>query len=183
MQFSCANTTDSGLSPLSMPNIPFCPEQEKPICAKIVRNVASGVLRILLVAPVPFLLTPLILHKVGTKGYGTWAVLVAISNLTSLADLGLLGTLSKYVSEYYTKRDFLSLNRLVGTGLALFGLLGVLVVSLLWVASPQLSVWLFRGSANEPAELLGLFHWLLILVGLNILTFPFSSVTSGLQRL
>ncbi len=166
-----------------MPKIPFFPEEEIPTSAKIIRNVASGVLRSLLVAPVPFLLTPLILHKIGTKGYGTWAVLVAISNLTSLADLGLLGTLSKYVSEYYAKRDFLSLNRLVGTGLALFGFMGVLVVSLLWVASPKLSVWLFRGSANGPAELLELFHCLLILVGLNILTFPFSSVTSGLQRL
>ncbi len=163
--------------------MPFFFEEERPVSTKIVRNVAFGVLRILLVAPVPFLLTPLILHKVGTRGYGTWAVLVAINNLTSLADLGLLGTLSKYVSEYYAKRDFLTLNRLVGTGLALFGLLGVLVVSLLWVASPKLSVWLFRGSTNEPAELLGLFHCLLILVGLNILTFPFSSVTSGLQRL
>ena len=158
-------------------------EHERPLSTKIVRNVGAGVLRVLLVAPVPFLLTPLILHKVGTRGYGTWAVLVAISNLTSLADLGLLGTLSKYVAEYYTKRDFLSLDRLVGTGLALFALLGVLVVSLLWAMSPQLSSWLFRGSANEPAELLGAFHCLLVLVGLNIFMFPFSSVTSGLQRL
>jgi len=158
-------------------------EEKRSISGKIIRNVASGVLRVLLVAPVPFLLTPLIIHKVGTRGYGTWAVLVTISNLTSLADFGLLGTLSKYVSEYYAKRDFPNLDRLVGTGLAVFGLLGLLVVTLLWAASPKLSLWLFRGSTNEPAELVRFFHYLLILVGLNILMFPFSSVTSGLQRL
>lgn len=161
----------------------FPVEEKRSISIKIIHNVASGALRILFIAPVPFILTPLILHKVGPTGYGTWAVLVAISNLTSLADLGLLGTLSKYVAEYHAKRDFASLDRLLGTGLAVFGILAVLVVSLLWFVSPYIVASLFHGSAIAPVELLGLFHCLLVLVALNILMFPFSSVTSGLQRL
>lgn len=161
----------------------FHPEEEKPIGTKIIRNAASGALRVLLVAPVPFLLTPLILHKVGAQGYGTWAVLMAISNLSSLSDIGLLGTLSKYVAEYHAKQDLAALNRLMGTGLAVFGLIAVLAVSLLWLASDVAVNFLFRGSAAAPAELRWLFSGTLILVGLNILTFPLSSVTSGLQRL
>jgi O-antigen/teichoic acid export membrane protein len=163
--------------------MPFLLEEEKPTSTKIIRNVGSGVLRLLFVAPVPFLLTPLILHKIGTRGYGTWAVILAISNLTSLADLGLLGTLSKYVAEYHAKRDFAALGRLFGTGLTVFGMIGALVVLLLWLVSPFAISSLFGASGAAPDELLALFHRLLLLVALNILTFPFSSVTSGLQRL
>ncbi len=42
--------------------------------AKIIRNVLSGGLRYILVFPIPFVMTPLVLHKVGVSGYGTWAV-------------------------------------------------------------------------------------------------------------
>jgi O-antigen/teichoic acid export membrane protein len=163
--------------------MPAFSKDKRPLSTKVIHNAASGVLRILFVAPVPFVLTPLILHKVGSKGYGTWAVLVAVSNLTSLADLGLLGTLSKYVSEYHSKTDSEGLDRLLGTGLAVFGLLGMSAAFVLWGISSHVIGFLFRGSAAEPVELIALFHCLAVLVGLNILAFPFSSVTSGLQRL
>jgi O-antigen/teichoic acid export membrane protein len=163
--------------------MPFLVEEEIPTSTKIIRNVGSGVLRLLFVAPIPFLLTPLILHKIGARGYGTWAIIVAISNLTSLADLGLLGTLSKYVAEYHARRDFPGIGRLLGTGLTVFGIIASLVAFLLWLASPLAISSLFGGSGAALSELVGLFHGLLLLVALNILTFPFCSVTTGLQRL
>src|ERR1700737_4958588 len=107
---------------------------EQPLSAKILRSVLFGGLRSLLVAPVPFLLTPLILSKIGAVGYGTWAVFLAINGMTSLADLGLVGTLSKFVAEHYARRDYVALNRLLNTGLAVFGALSFVVVGLLWAA-------------------------------------------------
>jgi len=158
-------------------------DQDKPLSAKMIRNVGFGGLRALLLAPVPFLLTPLILAKTGTRGYGTWAILVTMNSLTSLADLGLLGTLSKYVAEYHAHQDFPRLRRLLSTGMAVFGLLASLIVILLWIASSWVVTLLFRGSALSNPELLLLFHGSLILMWLNIVTFLSSSVTSGLQRL
>jgi len=49
---------------------------------KIIRNVMFGGLRYVLVAPIPFVMTPFILHKIGVAGYGTWAVFLAINGLT-----------------------------------------------------------------------------------------------------
>jgi len=54
---------------------------------KIVRSVVFGGLRYVFIAPIPFIMTPLILHRIGVAGYGTWAVFLAINGLTSLADL------------------------------------------------------------------------------------------------
>lgn len=155
----------------------------QPISHRIIRNVLFGGLRYLLIAPVPFVLTPIILKEIGTRGYGTWAVFTAVSGMTSLTDLGMVGTLSKFVAYHHARKDFVSLNRLLNTGLALFALLALLIVSLLWAGSNWIVATLFRGSALQATTLIPLFRYFLILIGANIMTMLFSSVTSGLQRL
>lgn len=158
-------------------------EEHKPLSAKLIRNVAYGGLRALLVIPIPFVLTPLILRKLGTRGYGTWAIFMAMNALTSLADLGLLGTLSKYIAEYYAQRDFERINRLLNTGVLVFSLLASALVIGLWAASPILIRLLFVDSQTQYLELRYLFKWELVLIWLNVITFLASSVASGLQRL
>jgi O-antigen/teichoic acid export membrane protein len=156
---------------------------QKPLSAKIIRNVLSSGLRALLLAPVPFVMTPLILKKIGPGGYGTWAVFVAFGSLTSLADLGMVGTVSKYVAEYHAQRDFHALNRLLSTGLAIFAALSLAVASLIWFCSPLITEMLFRRSPAQGSDLVTLFRYFIIVVISNIVILLFSSVTSGLQRL
>src|SRR5690348_5783628 len=84
------------------------PPQQRPIGTKIVHNVAFGFLRVAITAPVPFLLTPFLLRHLGTQGFGAWAVLLSINSLTSLADVGIMGTLTKHVSQYHTRQDYAS---------------------------------------------------------------------------
>ncbi len=69
----------------------FLAPEQKPVSAKIIRNVVFSGLRVVLVWPVPFLLIPFILGNVGISTYGTWAVFLAVISLTSLADMGLGG--------------------------------------------------------------------------------------------
>jgi len=159
------------------------PGEQRPLSAKIIRNVLFGGLRLLLIAPIPLILTPLILGRIGVKGYGTWAIFLAISNMTSLADLGLVGTVSKYVAEYHSRRDFPALDRLLNTGFALFGLLSIVLALLLWIGSSFIVPLVFRDSAVELPELVALFRFFLIVIVANVMTLLFSSVSSGLQRL
>lgn len=150
--------------------------------SRMIRNVMFGGLRFL-VAPIPFVMTPLILHKIGVAGYGTWAVFLALNGLTSLADMGLVGTLSKFVAEYYARRDFGALARLLNSGLSLFLLLDLAICAAIWIASPLLARTLFHGSTVPNAELVVLLHCFLIVIAANVLTMLFASVTTGLQRL
>lgn len=151
--------------------------------SKIIRSVIFGGFRQVLVAPIPFIMTPLILHRIGVLGYGTWAVFVAVNGLTSLADLGLVGTLSKFVAEYHAREDFAALSRLLSSGLALFLLLDLLISGGLWAATPLLAGKFFHGSIVPRNELIGLLRLFLIVLAGNILTQLFASVTTGLQRL
>jgi len=149
----------------------------------MIRNVLFGGLRYFVVTPIPFVMTPFILHKIGVSGYGTWAVFLALNGLTSLADLGLVGTLSKFVAEYYARRDFQALSRLMNSGLALFLLLDVLITGALWAATPLLTGMVFRGSSVPKADLVIMFRSFQVVIAANILNQLFGSVTGGLQRL
>src|SRR5947209_13923734 len=157
--------------------------QEIPLGKKIMRSVAFGALRYVLLAPISFLMTPFILHKVGVAGYGTWAVFLAVNRMTSLTDLGLVGTLSKFVAEYHAQRDFVALSRLLSSALAIFLGLGFAAAIVVGGISPLLVRALFHGTSIPQAELIFLLRCFVIVIVANILILLLSSITSGLQRL
>jgi O-antigen/teichoic acid export membrane protein len=154
-----------------------------PLGAKIARSIMFGALRYVLLIPIPFIMTPFILHKIGVAGYGTWAVFLAINSLTSLADLGLVGTLSKFVAEHYAHRDFAALSRLLSSALTLFLLLGLAAAAVVGGGTQLLTRALFRGSSVSQPELMFLLRCFLVVIVANILVLLLSSITSGLQRL
>lgn len=151
--------------------------------AKVTRNVIFSGVRLFLLAPLPFLLIPFLLKKLGPSGYGTWAVFMAASGVTSLADLGLVTTLSKHVAEFYALKDFRGLGHLISTGVVLYLGIAFLLSLLLWLSSSFLIGMLFRGSPVSVQELHVLWYYLILLIFANTLTMMFSSVVVGLQRM
>lgn len=158
-------------------------DREKSLSSKLARNVLSSGFRVLLLAPIPFVMTPLILREIGPGGYGTWAVFMALGGLTSLADLGMVGAVSKYVAEYHAQNDIQGLSRLVSTGSAMFILLATSLASLVWYCSPLVTKLLLKGSPVENSELVFLVRCFIVVLASNVFILLFSSVTSGLQRL
>ena len=157
--------------------------EEKSVRAKLVRNVVFAGLRNVLLWPISFLLIPFILKKIGTAGYGTWAVFLTVINLTSLADLGLGGTLTKQVAEHYAHGDSKALNQLINSALILYASVGVVTVAILLFGGGYLLPWLFQGSHYSSPELLGLWHLVLLIICFNVVLMPLYSVVTGLQRM
>jgi O-antigen/teichoic acid export membrane protein len=151
--------------------------------AKVARNVTYSSVRLFLLAPLPFVLIPYFLKKLGSAGYGTWAVLLAISSLTSLADVGLVTTLSKHVAEFYALKNFRALNRLINTGFALYLSIAIIGAAGLWLSEPFVLSMLFRGSALPVEQLQALWASLILWMVANVLTLLFFSVVVGLQRM
>ena len=156
---------------------------ERSLGTKIIRNTVSGALRIVVLAPIPFLLTPFLLRHVGTAGFGIWAVLLSLNGLTALADLGVVGTLTKHVSQHYTHRDYLSVSRVVNAGILMFSVIAIVCVLTVNLASGVLISVFFSQSSLPIQQLQHVIRLLSIAIALNLLAFPFASVISGLQRL
>lgn len=150
---------------------------------KIKRNAVFNVLRIVIYAPIPLLLTPYIIHHIGAHSFGIWAVLYAMANLTSLADFGLVGTLSKHVAEYWAKRDFVRLNKLISTGFVLFGSIAFLASITLTLLQKPIFALVFRQAHTIGPQLIYSYYLLIPIVAVNILNFPLSSIATGLQRM
>lgn len=160
----------------------IAPEQ-KSVRAKLVRNVVFSALRSVLLWPIPFLLIPYTLSKIGTGGYGTWAVFLTLIGLTGLADLGLGGTLTKQVAEHHANGDSKALDRLINSALMVYAFVGLVLVAILSLGVGHFLPLLFQGSKSSHEELVSLWHWVLLIVCLNILVMPLYSVVTGLQRM
>ena len=65
----------------------------------LIRNSLSGVLQLFITAVLTFLCVPVLISKLGLEVYGVFAVLSVVSNLGTLADLGMDRALIVYLSN------------------------------------------------------------------------------------
>lgn len=160
----------------------FAPEQ-KPVSAKVVRNALFSLLQTIIVFPISFLLIPFVLGRVGISDYGVYAVFFAVVGFAALTDLGMAATLTKHVAEHHAKGDLAALKRLLDTGLMMYLLVSLFLISGLLAASGWLLPALFRNTSVPYHELRHLWLVTILTAGISILGAPFSSVVLGLQRM
>lgn len=102
---------------------------------QILRNAASNYGRMIIGIVTTVLLTPFILHRLGSEAYGMWALTLSIAGYFSLTDLGVTNAAVRYIAHYRALQDWTNVNKTIGStlfcfiGMALVCLLGSVVVS------------------------------------------------------
>jgi O-antigen/teichoic acid export membrane protein len=90
--------------------------------------------------------------------------------------------LSKHVAEFHARAETERLRRVLSTGMAVFAFVAVVVPLLLKVTSPLWLPFLLRGPQHGPE--IGIYvNLVCLIIALNLMVFPFSSVLNGLQRM
>lgn len=149
---------------------------------KIVRNtIYNSIGRIWLIL-VMVLLTPYILHKLGTQLFAIWSLVFIVANYLGVLDFGIRTSFAKYIAEYYTKKDQESINKVITCGL-LFYLAFSLFVTGLAV--------LLRGAIISLLQIPPSFHQesmfailgMVLIFSLNNTFSTFEAVLVGLQRM
>ena len=103
------------------------PHQHKP---SLVINALSNWAALGVSLVVGLLLTPYIIACLGTAQYGIWMLIGSLIGYYGLLDLGVSSAIVRYVARYAGQREYRKLNEAVSTSLALFCLLGFIVVAL-----------------------------------------------------
>lgn len=85
-----------------------------------------------------FLLTPFILHFLNLKEYGLWTLCFVVISFLALTSIGLEGTYIKYVAEFHARGEKERINRLLSTGLLLTSVVAVCILTVMWLAMPQI---------------------------------------------
>ena len=77
-----------------------------------------------------FILTPFIIHRLGTEAYGTWALITSITGYLGLLVLGVPMASVRYFSEYVAGDDRPRLNEAVASCTGLYIAMGVMALVL-----------------------------------------------------
>jgi len=128
-----------------------------------------------------FILTPFILNRLGTSHYGLWILVGSVVAYGSLLDLGVGGTVIKYIAEHHAKGDIASERNLIATALCLYSILGLAVVALS-AAIASVFPSLFNVPPDERATATRLVLIMGVGIGISIPCLTPIAVLKGLQR-
>ena len=93
------------------------------------RNLLANWLAVTADVVVAFFLTPLILSSLTLVVYGVWSLINSIVGYMGLVDLGIRGSVGRYVNHYLARNDHQRVNQVIAT--SLFFLTAVALLALL----------------------------------------------------
>jgi len=157
--------------------------QSNQLSSKIIRNSMANLVRILLPLPVSFFLTPFIIHKIGTAGFGAWALIQVILAYIQLFDLGVGNSLVKFIAELDAKQETEKINLFVSTAFVFYLCAAILVCLPVLAARGWLINTFFQSSSVSAQEIDLVLTGVLIIFLIRFPFSVFSSVLNGLQRM
>src|SRR6266446_1492724 len=110
----------NGVESNATPDMPTGPVSANASSAHIVRNVAVGYLASGAAMLVGFVVTPILVRRLGSDLFGTWVLLSSLIGYTGLIELGLGTATAKRVAECRAVGDALRLRRLLGTAILMY---------------------------------------------------------------
>ncbi|MFC2093863.1 oligosaccharide flippase family protein [Bacteroidota bacterium] len=97
----------------------------------------------------PFILTPIIISKIGEIEFGIYAITLGFIGTFGLFDLSISTSFIKFISEHYNKRDIKELNNTINTGFTFYLLFSLIICSVGYVLANYLI-----SIINVPPELM-----------------------------
>jgi O-antigen/teichoic acid export membrane protein len=114
---------------------------------------------------------PFLIHRLGDETYGLWILIGSVTNYFGLLDLGIRGSVGRYIAFYRAKNDQDGINRSLSTAIIILCAVGTLALLGTLAIIPFFGDWF-----DVPAEQLHSVRLTLLLVGINLaLTLPLSA--------
>lgn len=149
---------------------------------KIIRNTLFNSAGRVWMMAVALLLTPYIVSRLGIEGFGVWSLMLVITSYLQLFNFGIREALVKYVAEFDAKDDALAISRLINTGLAVYLLLGSLILVIAWDLRDTV-ITLLRVPATLHADARFVLLVVAVAAILSMVADLFEAVLIGLQRM
>lgn len=114
------------------------------------RNLASGWMLLAAEVAIGFTLTPFIVRSLGPAPYGVWALMISVIGYMGLVDVGIRGSVGRYVNHYMAQKDARALDEVVGTANVVLTALALLALA----AAVGIGLHFERVFPKTPPELL-----------------------------
>ena len=148
---------------------------------QIIRNVLTNWGSTLIGTIVGLIMMPFVIHHLGDVKYGIWVLIMNFTGYLGLLDLGVSGSIVKYVAEFKARNDRDGLNEVCSTAFHIYLICGVIAFVIATIIAFH-----FVPFFKIPLEQLSEAKYVTLIVGLQIgLTLPlgfFSGYMRGIQR-
>ncbi|HEX4565897.1 MAG TPA: oligosaccharide flippase family protein [Vicinamibacterales bacterium] len=103
----------------------------------MLRNIGSNWVLTTITIAATYVLTPFVIHTLGQDGYGTWTLITALTGYMNLLALGVPMACVRYLAQHVTERDPAQTNRVIGSCVGLYLIIGAaaLVIGLAMTAA------------------------------------------------
>ncbi|HQU80558.1 MAG TPA: oligosaccharide flippase family protein [Azonexus sp.] len=143
---------------------------------QLARNIFSGWATLLVEILVAFVLTPYIIIKLGAATYGVWSLMISVIGYLGLIDIGIRGSVGRYINHYLALKDQRAVSEVVGTSTIILTLLALLAAALAVILATNFST-IFP---KTPAELVDDIRFALPLLAVGLWLSFISSVLANL---
>lgn len=144
--------------------------------AQFTRNLFSGWISLVAEIIVAFILTPYIIIKLGAATYGIWSLMISVIGYLGLIDIGIRGSVGRYINHYLALKDVRALNEVVGTSTIVLTALSLVAgVATLFLSENFSTIF-----PKTPPELIGDIHFSLPLLALGLWLSFISSILGNL---
>jgi len=147
----------------------------------LIGNGLWSVLLTVWITGVTFFLTPFLILKIGTDHYGLFILLMSISGMMGLLDLGLGEATLRYVAFYYGRNDMEGINRVMGATFAVYLVMGLIGWAAMFFGAGWIASLLSLSDADRQLAV-GLMRLTAFTFGLSLVGGVFASVPQALQR-
>jgi len=157
-------------------------QKERGLPQKIIRNTIFNIIGRLWAILVVLFLTPYIIGHIGIERYGIWAVVGIVTGYFGLLDFGIGTSFIKYISEFYTRRDYEKINQVINTGFAFYSMFALFFIALaFFIINPLLNFFNIPEKLYNEASFVFLLGFILFCISQAINSF--TSIQGGLQRM
>jgi len=125
-------------------------------------NALSNWVALAVAVLVGFFITPFIIRHLGKTGFGIWTLIGSIIGYYGILDLGVISAITRYVARYAGQKDYKSLNETISASLAIFCVVGFIIVGASFAIAAPLSNFF-----NIPTEQVREFQQVIRLLGLT----------------
>ncbi|MCU0651302.1 MAG: hypothetical protein MUC52_03620, partial [Candidatus Omnitrophica bacterium] len=149
---------------------------------KVIKNTSYNAIGRIWFGVIGVFLTPYIIGRIGVDRFAIWALVSVLTNYFALLDFGVGSSFVKYISEFYTQKDYPRINKLLNTGFGFYFVFALVIIAgTLIFLDPLLSFMKVSALYYSEAKFVFLLGISVFCVSNAIGTFI--SIPSGLQRM
>jgi O-antigen/teichoic acid export membrane protein len=128
-----------------------------------IRGVIFNWVGIVVAMVISFVVTPILIRGLGNEAYGIWSIVMSFTSYYLLADLGLRGAATKYISQFEAVNDQKQVSQVIVTSLGVFSMISVAVLLIVGCVAVIFPIVFYAEDQNAS-----MVRWVVMLTGASV---------------